>query len=260
MPPLAFIDTHAHLNHQDYGQDRAECLARAREAGCIGIINVGYDLKSSWAAMALVQPESDCFAAVGIHPHDASSVEPSTLAQIGQWSRLRKVVAIGEIGLDYFHDYSPHEVQRQVFRDQLAMARELCRPIIVHCRDAERETLEILRRDGVPEAGGVMHCFPGGPDMVEVCVELGLYVGVNGIVTFRNADLLREAVRATPEDRLLVETDCPYLAPMPARGKRNEPALIPSILAKIAEVVREPVERVAEVTTANARRLFGLPE
>jgi len=255
---LPIVDTHAHLNHSDYASDLQACTDRARAAGVIGIINVGFDAESSARAVGMADASAGAYAAVGVHPHDASALDDAALARITAWSGEGGVVAIGETGLDFYRDLSPRPAQVRAFRAQLALARELDVPVVLHNRDAHEEMLDILRRDGVPAAGGVMHCFPGDAAIARECVALGLHIGVNGIVSFPNAETLREAARAVALEWILIETDCPYLAPVPKRGKRNEPAYLTHVLAALAEALGLSEEIVAEATTSNAVRLFGL--
>jgi TatD DNase family protein len=192
---------------------------------------------------------------VGVHPHDAKTVDSGVLDQLRALARHPKVVAIGEIGLDYYHDHSPRPVQRQVFVDQLALATELELPVVIHSRDAHDDTLATLQDW---QGAGVMHTYAAGPERLDEVLAMGFFVGLSGPVSFSNADALREVAKAAPLDRLLVETDCPYLTPEPHRGKRNEPAYVRHVAEAIARARQEPVDVVAEATTANAHRLFGL--
>lgn len=256
----ALIDTHAHLDSPKFDGDRAQVIARARQAGIARIINVGADLPSSHQAAALAHDYPDIYASVGVHPHDAKSMDNQVLAEIAALADKAKVVAIGEIGLDYHYDFSPRPAQRQAFSQQLALARQLHLPIIVHDREAHADTLAMLREwaAGIAAPAGVLHCFSGDVQMAQAVIELGLYLGVDGPVTYKNARQTIEVVRHVPLERLLIETDCPYLTPHPYRGKRNEPAYVRHVAERIAELRDEPLEWVADVTTKNARRLFGL--
>lgn len=255
---MELVDSHAHLNHADYDEDRDEVLGRARREGVVAIVNVGYDLASSARAVEMARAEPDCYAAVGIHPHDASDVDDATLAQLGAWLAVPGVVAVGETGLDFYRDLSPRTAQLEAFRRCLALARERNVPVVLHDRDAHAEMLGVLGGDGIPAAGGVMHCFSGDAAMASACVDLGLHVGITGVITFGKADSLRAVARAVPAERLLIETDCPWLAPEPRRGRRNEPAYVRHVLSALAGTLGRTPDEVAEVTTANARRLFGL--
>lgn len=255
------VDTHCHLNFPDYRDDLAAVVARAADAG-IGVLNVGTDCAMSERAVALTRefPEG-MWAAVGIHPHHAPDV-PAALARLRELAADPKVVAIGEIGLDYYRladqgVEAVKRVQREAFAGQLELARELKLPVMLHSREAGTEILEILRTRGAGLAG-VAHSFRGEVDEARALLELGFYLGFTGVITFKNAEALRDVLRFVPLDRILVETDAPFLAPEPNRGQRNEPAWVQFVAAKVAEVKQESPERVAGVTTANAAALFGL--
>jgi len=233
-------------------------LARAREAGVVAVVNVGTDEATSRLAVALAERDPMVFATVGGHPHDAATFTESTWAE---WRRLAahpRVVAIGECGLDYFRDLSPRDVQRRVFARHLAMAKEVGLPVVIHCRDAYADCLEIARAElGVP-ARGVMHCFLGDEAAARQALDLGLYLGIGGSLTFPREEALRRVVAGLPLERLVVETDSPYLTPRPMRG-RNEPAFVRFVAERLAGVLGRPLGQVAEATTANARVFFGLP-
>lgn len=255
------IDTHAHLDFPHFDADREAVLERAEAAGVTAILNVGADLESSRRAVALAEKHDRIYAAVGVHPHDAQKLDGAALAELRALARHPKVVAIGEIGLDFYRDLSPRDVQRRAFQAQLAWAARLGKPVIIHDREAHDEVLAILA-DWVAEDPehrcGVFHCFSGDLAMARQVVALGFYLGVDGPVTYHNARKLPEIVTWLPLDRLLVETDCPYLTPHPHRGRRNEPAYVRLVAERIAELREMPVEKLAEATTTNARRLFGL--
>lgn len=248
------IDSHAHLDFPPFDPDREAVIARARVAGMVAILNVGADLESSRASVALARQHDFIYAAVGIHPHDAETMTPAVLEELRHLARCPKVAAIGEIGLDYYRDLSPRPVQRQAFADQLALAAEVGLPVIIHCRDAWADTLAILRGWS---GRGVLHSYSGGPERLEEVLALGFSVGISGPVTFPNAHRLRAVVATVPLDRLLVETDCPYLTPEPYRGRRNEPAYVWYVAGAIARARGMTAEEVAQITTENARRLFG---
>jgi TatD DNase family protein len=253
---LELFDTHAHLHFPEYDADRAEVLARAREAGVRGIITIGTEVPTSRAAIALAGQLSDVWASVGVHPHDAAEADEPTLEEIERLAAAPRVVAVGEIGLDFFRDLSPRDTQQRVFRHLLGVARRARKPVIVHCRDAHAEVLAILGDERVQEVGGVMHCFSGDVDVARRCLDLGLFVSLAGPVTYPNARALPEVARYVPADRLVVETDCPFLPPQGHRGKRNEPALIAITAARVAELRGESLPELARQTSANARRLF----
>ena len=253
---MFLTDTHAHLDFPQFDSDREEAIERALAAGVGIIINVGADLASSRRAVALAEAHPQIYAAVGVHPHDAKTLTEEVLTELRELARHPQVVAIGEIGLDFYRDLSPRDVQRQAFERQLALARELDKPVIIHDREAHAEVMDTLRRwQGLR---GVLHCFSGGLEMARRAVELGFYISIAGPVTFKNARRLPEIVRQLPLERLLIETDCPYLAPHPHRGERNEPAYVRLVAEAVAEIKGLPLEEVARVTTANTQTLFGL--
>jgi len=253
------VDTHAHLDDEQFDADRAEVLARARAAGVTGIVNASYDLASAAAAAELAAGHAWIRAACGIHPHGAGEVPSGYLDTLRALAARPEVVAVGEIGLDYYRDLSPREEQRRVFREQLALARELDLPVIIHDRDAHADILRLLQGDGVGPAGGVMHCFSGSWEMARELVRLGFYISLAGPVTFPNANRLAEVARRLPPERLLVETDCPYLAPVPYRGRRNEPAHVRLVAQTVAGLREVPCEELAEQAAQNAARIFRLP-
>jgi TatD DNase family protein len=259
LPPELF-DTHAHLHFPEYADDRATVLARARAAGVRGMVTIGTDLATSHAAIGLAADEPDVWASVGVHPHDAASADEALLAEIERLAHAPRVVAVGEIGLDFFRNLSPRDVQTDVFRRQLALAHRMARPVIIHCRDAHAETLAILAEGRVGEIGGVMHCFSGDVEVARRCLDLGLFISLAGPVTYKNARALPEVARFVPADRLVVETDCPFLPPEGYRGKRNEPAYLTVTAARVAALRGEPLDRLAAATSDNARVLFRLPQ
>jgi TatD DNase family protein len=251
------IDTHCHLNHERLEEDLNACLERAASAGVRQMIVVSYDLASSELAVAQAEAHPGVlFAAVGVHPHDSKDWDAATEARLRELSARPAVVAIGEIGLDFHYGFSPRDAQYAAFRAQLDLAREVALPIVIHCREAYAETLEILANAGVEQTGGVMHCWAGNPAQARQTVELGMALGFGGTLTFKNAEEVREAARDASPEALLVETDAPYLAPMPHRGKRNEPALTRLVAERLAEVRGVPVAEIEALTTANARRVF----
>lgn len=222
------------------------------------MVVVGYDLPSSQNAVRLAEKHPHIWATAGIHPHDAATADGGAMAEICVLLEHPKVVAVGETGLDYFRDLSPREVQRRVLRAHLALARERNRPIILHNRGAEADLLSILRTEGLPEAGGVLHCFSGDEALAAAALDIGLMVSVAGQITHNRADALRLAVATVPLERLMVETDCPYLSPTPYRGHRNEPARVVEVARGLAKIHGVAPEIVAERTTANASRFFAI--
>jgi len=271
-----WVDTHAHLDDARFEGDREAVIERAQEAGVWPVVTIGADLASSRAAVALAERHPGLYATVGVHPHEAKSVNGSTLDALRELAAHPRVVAVGEIGLDSYYEFSPRETQRAVFEAQLALADEVGKPVVVHLRDKQGEmgvyrlAAEVLsawvsragHRDAPPTVGegaaGVLHCFSGTLEVALEMIGLGFYLGVDGPVTYPNARALQAMVAGLPLERLVLETDCPYLAPQARRGKRNEPAYLPFVGEKVAELQQVEVERVAEVTCRNAARLFGL--
>jgi TatD DNase family protein len=240
-----------------FAEDSEEVIKRAALAGVEAMITIGSDLESSRQAIALSGKHDSIYCTVGIHPHDAKDFTPEILKQLEKWIAQEKVVGIGETGLDYHYDHSPRKVQRDAFERHLALAVENNMPAVIHSRKAHEDTLRILRESGINK--GVMHCFSGSMEMAEAAMEMGLYISIAGPVTFKKAGKLKEVARSVPDDYLLIETDAPYLAPAPMRGKRNEPAYIVHTAKEIAKLRDITPEDVARITTLNARRLFGLP-
>ena len=255
---LELFDTHAHLHFPDFDADRAEVMARARQAGVTRMLTIGTEVPTSRAAIALARAEPDVWAAVGVHPHDAAEADEATLAEIERLAGESRVVAVGEIGLDFFRNLSPHDAQERVFRHLIGVARRAHKPVIVHCRDAHPEVLGILGEARAAEVGGIMHCFSGDVVVARRCLDLGLLVSLAGPVTYPNARALPEVARFVPGDRLVVETDCPFLPPQGYRGKRNEPAYLAITAARVAELRGEPLEEFARRSSDNACRLLGI--
>jgi TatD DNase family protein len=253
------IDTHAHVQDKQFDADRDEVIARARARGISHIVNVGCDIADSERALNLAK-QYGLYSSVGIHPHEAVDAPSDVAAAFAPFLSDERVVAIGETGLDYYYDHSPRDVQRNVMRAQVRLARERDVPLIFHHRDAFDDFVAILREEFKPGMKGVIHCFTGDAAQALTYVdEFGLYLGIGGVVTFKTAEQVRDAVRAVGIDPLVLETDCPYLAPVPHRGKRNEPAFIEAAAAKVAEVLSLDVDDVLARTDANARELFKLP-
>lgn len=257
------IDSHVHLDDARYDHDRDAVFTRAKEAGVEAFITIGCDLVTSQSAVALANRHAEVYATVGVHPHEVKLIEEPWYPELKQLAQNPKVVAYGEIGLDYHYDHSPREVQRQRFREQIQIARELGLPIVVHTREAQEDTMTILREEHAGEVGGVFHCFSGDTWLAKDALDLGFFLSFSGVITFRNATMLREIVRTVPLDRLLVETDGPYLTPVPHRGKRNEPSFVKHVIETIAETVGRhnpsSLEELAETTVANTKRLFKIP-
>jgi TatD DNase family protein len=256
MPEL--FDTHAHLHFPDFDADRAEMMARARAAGVTRMLTIGTEVPTSHAAIALAESEPDVWAAVGVHPHDAAEADEASLGEIERLAGRPRVVAVGEIGLDFFRNLSPRATQERIFRHLIGVARRARKPVLVHCRDAHAEVLAILAEERASEVGGIMHCFSGDVEVARRCLDLGLLVSLAGPVTYPNARALPEVARFVPADRLVIETDCPFLPPQGYRGKRNEPAYLALTAARVAELRGEPVDDFARRASDNARRLFGI--
>lgn len=251
-------DTHAHLYWSSYDEDRAQVLQRARDAGVERIVIVGTDLATSRAARDLCRGAVGLFPTAGLHPHDAAASTDDVRAAIGELCARPECVAVGETGLDYFKEFSPRAAQRASFAWHLQLARELDKPVVVHCREAHADTLELLR--AVPGIRGVMHCYTMGEAELEPYLELGFYISFSGVVTYPRNDANRAAARAVPLDRLLIETDSPFLAPQGQRGQRNEPAFVRRVLEDVARVRAHDAQDLAYQTSRNAARLFALPE
>ena len=255
---LELFDTHAHLHVPEFDADRAEMMARARQAGVTRMLTIGTEVPTSRAAVALAESEPDVWASVGVHPHDAAEADADVLTEIERLAGGPRVVAVGEIGLDFFRNLSPREAQERVFRHCIGLARRVRKPVVVHCRDAHAEVLAILAEERVSEAGGIMHCFSGDVAIARRCLDLGLLISLAGPVTYPNARALPEVARFVPGDRLVIETDCPFLPPQGYRGKRNEPAYLALTAARVAELRGEPLEDFARRASDNARRLLRI--
>jgi len=255
---LELFDTHAHLHFPEFDADRAEMMARARQAGVTRMLTIGTEVPTSRAAVALAESEPDVWASVGVHPHDAAEADADVLTEIERLAGGPRVVAVGEIGLDFFRNLSPREAQERVFRYCVGLARRVRKPVVVHCRDAHAEVLAILAEERVSEAGGIMHCFSGDVAIARRCLDLGLLISLAGPVTYPNARALPEVARFVPADRLVIETDCPFLPPQGYRGKRNEPAYLALTAARAAELRGEPLEDFARRASDNARRLLRI--
>ncbi len=256
---MMFADSHCHLTDAQFANDREAVIARARAASVSRFIVIGAtgDFSHNEKAVALARENTDIYAVVGVHPHDAKTITPDTYVRLRQLAREPKVVGLGETGLDFYYDNSSREDQRLHFRAFVRLARELRLPLSMHVRDAYGEAVETLRVEGEGRVRGVMHCFTGSVEEVRALLDLDLFISFSGIVTFKNAHVLREAARVVPLDRLLIETDCPLLAPVPYRGKRNEPAYVVQVAKTLAEVKGLSLAEVAEATKRNTEDLFA---
>jgi TatD DNase family protein len=254
------IDSHAHIQGKEYAGEAAAVIERARAAGVEQIIVVGGagEMSSNVDAVVLADAFANIYATVGMHPHDAKDVGPNEIEKLKELSRSPKVIAVGETGLDYYYNHSPRDVQRRVFAQFIHMARETELPIVVHERDAASDGAELLRSEGEGKLRGVIHCFTGNYEAARAYLDLGFYISFTGIITFKNAGALRDVVRRLPLERMLVETDSPYLTPVPHRGKRNEPAYVRLVAETVASIKGLTLQEVARVTTDNTRQLFRI--
>ena len=253
------IDSHTHLYDPVFDADRDDVIRRAREAGISAVISIGCDLETSRRAVDLADRYEMIYATVGVHPHEVKHLDDAGLAELQKLAAHKKVVGYGEIGLDYYYLHSPKETQQRQFRRQIGLAKELGLPIVVHSRDAKSDTLAILKEEGAETVGGVMHCFTGDLEMARTAIRMNFYISFSGVLTFANAGALREVARALPLERILVETDCPYLSPVPNRGRRNEPAYIRHTADALARLYPSQVpDSVMKITADNAARLFRI--
>lgn len=262
---MIFVDSHCHIDGKEFDADREEVLRRAEEAGVRAMLVVGTgeadDFENFERAVRVAESRENIFASIGVHPHDAKSFDPAAEKRLIDLAKSsRKVVAWGEIGLDFYYDHSPRPLQAQVFRRQIHIARDLNLPIIIHSRDADEETVRILTEECGNEdfRGGIMHCFGGSAAMAEDLMKIGFLISFAGNVTFKKAGNLRDAARAVPLERLLIETDCPFLTPVPFRGRRNEPMYVVETARFLADFYGIELERLAERTTLNFTEFFGL--
>ena len=251
------IDTHAHLNDSKFASELPEVIARAREAGVGGIIVCGYDLASSRDAVEIASRFECVYATVGVHPHDAKNYDESTPRTLAELARNEKVVAIGEIGLDFHYAFSPRLAQLAAIEDQVRLAGTLGLPIVIHSRESNPQVLQVLRQHSENIHGCVFHFFSGDEEFAREVLDMGFYIGIDGPITYKASEMQRRVVEMCPLDRLLIETDCPYLAPIPHRGKRNEPAYARIVAEEAAKIKGISLEELAEATTRNARALFG---
>ncbi|MBY0064629.1 MULTISPECIES: TatD family hydrolase [Priestia] len=252
------FDTHVHLNAEQYEDDLQEVINRALEKGVQKMVVVGFDEPTIKKAIQIAETYDFIYASVGWHPVDAIDMTDEHLAWIEELAQHPKVVALGEMGLDYHWDKSPKEVQKDVFRRQIRLARKVNLPIIIHNRDATEDVVTILKEEHVEEVGGIMHCFTGSIEVAKQCMDMNMYISFGGPVTFKNAKKPKEVATELPLDKLLIETDCPYLTPHPFRGKRNEPGYVSYVAEQIAELKGITYEELADITTANAKKLFGI--
>ncbi|MGZ9587077.1 TatD family hydrolase [Paenibacillus marinisediminis] len=252
------FDTHTHLDNKAFDEDREQVIARAVEQGVTRMVNVGFNRETIPTTMELAEKYPFIYAAVGWHPTDAITMEKSDIDWIAKLTEHEKVVAIGEIGLDYYWDTSPKDVQQRVFRQQIGLARELKMPIIIHNRDAHEDVIRILREEKAKDVGGIMHSFSGSWETAKMCMDMGFYISFGGPITFKNAKQPKEVLKQVPMDRLLVETDSPYLTPHPYRGKRNESAYVRLVAEEAAGIKELDFEEFCKKTTDNALTCFDM--
>jgi len=251
-------DTHTHLNAEQFDEDREQVIERALAAGVTRMVNVGFNRETIPSSIELAERYDFIYSTVGWHPVDAIDMQPGDLEWIESLCKHEKVVAIGEIGLDYHWDKSPKDVQDRVFREQIRLARKLGMPIVIHNRDAHHDILQVLREEKAAEVGGIMHCFSGSWETAKQCLDMNFHISFGGPVTFKNAKQPKEVLAQVPLDRLLIETDSPYLTPHPYRGKRNETSYVRLVAETAAEIRGMSLEELAKITTDNAIKLFGL--
>lgn len=252
------IDSHAHLDDQKFDIDRDMIIKNLKNNGIELVINIGSDLQTSIASVSLAEKHENIYAAVGVHPHSADEVDDSTIEILKSFAKREKVVAIGEIGLDYYYDNSPRDLQRKWFKEQLKLAKQVDLPVVIHTREAAQETFDILKEAQDGSLRGVLHCYSGSAEMAAEYIKLGFYISFAGPVTFKNAKAIREVAKVVPLDKLLVETDCPYLTPEPHRGKRNEPIFVKYTAGIIADIRGITYEELAKATNRNTRELFKI--
>jgi TatD DNase family protein len=258
---MQLIDTHCHLTFDDLVADIEAVLARSQQAGVTGWITVGTDMEQNRKTIELAERHENMYAAIGIHPHDAKNVTAETITELKKLAQNEKVVAIGETGLDFHYDFSPRQDQRRAFVQQLKIAAELGLPVIIHCREAFDETMEILEQYGRSVKRVVFHCFGGSADQAKIVLDKGFYISFTGVVTFKNAEPVRQAAKIVPLAKLMVESDCPYMSPEPMRKQKiNEPALMLHTAKCLAELKGMDLGDFAEEVTATSRAFFGLPE
>ncbi|WP_031516407.1 TatD family hydrolase [Desulfofalx alkaliphila] len=257
---MSLIDSHAHLDDRRFDDDRDRVIRGAYEGGVKKIINIGHDLPSSGSSVQLAEKYPFIYATVGIHPHDAKNVPGDYLQQLEVYLQHPKVLAVGEIGLDYYYDFSPRDRQKEVFVEQLRLAERKNMPVVIHLRDAYGDFLDIMKEEGPPAAGGVMHCYSGSWELAQACLKMGFYISFAGPVTFKNAVKLKEVAKKVPLERMLVETDCPYLTPVPHRGKRNQPLYVQYVAEEIAKLKDLSVAEVSKALLDNTLKVFRISE
>lgn len=254
------FDTHAHYDDEAFEGDREELLAGLQENGIEAAVNVSASMEGVERTLELIRKWPCLYGAVGVHPNETGELNEEKISRLKEASREPKVVAVGEIGLDYYWDQPEREVQKRWFIRQLELAREVKLPVIIHSRDAAKDTLDIMKEQKAGEIGGVIHCFSYGTEMAREYLNMGFFIGIGGVLTFRNGKKLKEVAAFVPMDRIVLETDCPYLSPVPNRGKRNSSLNLPYVVAELARIREISEEEVIQITSQNARRLYRLRE
>ncbi len=255
---MYLTDTHVHLNMKDFRDDLNEVIERAHRQNVKQMVNIGYNIKSSEESLLLSEKYTFIYAAVGVHPHDAKKVEKNYLKILEDMSKSKKVIAIGEIGLDYYRDLSPRDVQKRVFEEQLELAISLELPVIIHEREARKDTLKIIKKYRNKLKGGLFHAFSGGEEFLDDYLDIDFYYGIGGVITFKNAYRLRNMVKKLPIDRLLIETDCPYLTPHPFRGRRNEPGFVTLVRDHLSLILGVSKEEMNQILYKNTKRALDI--
>lgn len=253
-----FIDSHAHLDDERFDLDRQNVIKDLKSNQVDLVINIGADIESSISTVKLAEDYENIYASVGVHPHSVSELIGVGLNEIENLAKRKKVVAIGEIGLDYYYENSPKDIQKEYFIEQIRLAKKLDLPIVIHSREAVKDTLDIIKSEKSSNLRGVMHCFSSSVEIAKEYIKLGFYIAIGGVVTFKNARVTKEVAQFIPLENLLIETDCPYLAPEPFRGKRNEPKYIKYTAEEIAKIKEVDLEEIAKITSANAKKLFEI--
>lgn len=252
---MNIFDSHAHYDSKQFKDDLDDVMQSLGGAGVKKVMNVAADMKSCRTSIELAEKYAFVYCSVGVHPHDATEINPQSLAEIEALSKHNKVKAIGEIGLDYYYDYSPRDIQQIAFKQQLELAKDIVLPVIIHSRDAVEDTMNILN---YYQPKGIVHCFSGSAETAKQVLKLGMYIGITGVVTFKNARKLHEVIEVTPMDKMLIETDCPYMAPEPFRGKRCDSTMLVQVIEKIADLKRLTPQEVADITYRNACEIYGI--
>ncbi|MGL4797968.1 MAG: TatD family hydrolase [Cellulosilyticaceae bacterium] len=251
-----YFDSHAHYNDEAFDEDRDILLASLKDKGVDWVVNAGADMESSDASIKLAEQYDFIYASVGVHPHDVKDMTEEDLVKLKEWAAHPKVKAIGEIGLDFYYNHSEEEQQVFWFQKQLKLAKELEMPVIIHSRDASQQTFDMIQASGIKE--GVIHCFSGSKELAKEYVKRGFYIGIGGALTFKNAKKTVEVVESIPVEAILIETDCPYLTPVPHRGKRNDSTYLLHVVEKIAEIKGVSVQEIADISSENAKKLFRI--